>query len=288
MLGIAPAWFAVRCDEPATLIDRNYPSTAPQLLGKPLGLARQLVVALMYLLLSTFSVIAVAQTTDSIAVGNETTDDRKAAKIEKGATTLLKKATVITLFVQANGEIISLRAKGSAARVMRLEDGRLHVVPIAAPKTRLRAIDFLERARREDTLAAATTLANRIDSVRRGYSDGQKVYWDDEDNQDGNTAVVYEMVEISGNKDDYTDWGLTDPAERYENCIERCTATCIGQLSGVNENVTCLFYGAVGALACLPSGPGSILCGLGTGASCFLAMAWARSECPAECTSICW
>ncbi len=204
-----------------------------------------------------------------------------------------KPTLVVQLGLKKDGELVAIKVLGRVASVFRLEDGFLYASSAARNYIPTRAIDYAIEARHDRALTTALQLVNdAYANLRQGgkakspRAGGKSIVIDDEDEDE---PIVIELVEISARASDYTDWGLAgNPDLSFTSCITNCTKTCVDQVSGTSENVFCTIAAAIGALACLPSGPGSVICGAGAGIACFATTAWVRSECPDECTSICW
>ena len=192
---------------------------------------------------------------------------------------------LINLYIENNKDVTAIRVKNSVVNVIRLEDGLLHVLSSARDKAPTRAVDFLIESNRADAQAVAQKIIEKINSASSGApTDQRKVYWDDEDNE---TPIVIEIVEISDSKGDYGYWDYPNSADAWTACVTTCTDRCVARLSGTAESIFCTLAAALGAALCVPGVYASIACGAAAGSACYAATEWVRDGCPYECVTIC-
>jgi hypothetical protein len=208
-----------------------------------------------------------------------------------------KKAPVIvSLIVERQGDIIGVRIKDRVAKVARLEDGLLHIVPTSRFESPTRAVDYLMQTRRGEVEDEMRHLLDRVNAALKGYKPvGTKALEVDEEEEED--PVVVEVVVIIGNQTDFIDDGIPNPADRYADCVNKCDNGCGDPLlSGSVENATCIFIGGLSGVVCLGVTITTLpfltpyiapTCGVIGGVLCTAAFAYARSTCAIECTQRC-
>ncbi len=193
-----------------------------------------------------------------------------------------------------------MRIKDRVAKVARMEDGLLHILPTSRFESTTRAIDFLMQTRRGDVENELRRLLDRVNLALKGYKPaGSKALGLDEDeDEDEDEPMVFEVVIITGNPTDFEDWSIPDPAVRYAECVNKCDNNGCNDplLTGSVENAVCLIATLVGGVVCagvtittLPLlTPYMVpICGTAAGLTCVGAFAFARATCGLECTQRC-
>ena len=210
-----------------------------------------------------------------------------------------KKAPVIvSLMVERNGDIVGMRTKDRIAKIVRMEDGLLHIVATSQFESPTRAVDYLIQARRGEVENELRHLLDRVNVALKEYKPGGSKSLEEDDEEGESEPIVVEVVVIVGNIGDFSDPGIPNPADRYADCVNKCDNGCDDPLlSGSVENATCIFIGGLSGIVCTGVTITSIpfltpyvvpSCAIAGGVACTAAFAYARATCRVECTQRCY